>query len=82
MPNNITQPLLSERDPSKPAEQQGIFRKFDVRRVDECAQPGGKHDGCRYFVLDLNHDRLIRVSAQQADDSQPAVGVDGHGDSA
>lgn len=46
-----------ERDPSKPAEQQGLFRKFDVRRVDGSDQPGGKHYGCRYYVLDLNHDQ-------------------------
>jgi hypothetical protein len=48
---------LPERDLSKPAEQQGMFRKFDVRRVDGSSQPGGKHFGCRYFVLDLNHDQ-------------------------
>lgn len=46
-----------ERDPSKPAEQQGLFRKFDVRRVDGSDQPGGKHHGCHYYVLDLNHDQ-------------------------
>jgi hypothetical protein len=46
-----------ERDLSKPAEQQGLFRKFDVRRVDGSDQPGGKHHGCRYYVLDLNHDQ-------------------------
>lgn len=50
------QPAFPERDPSKPAEQQGMFRKFDVRRVDGSDQPGGKHHGCRYFVLDLDHD--------------------------
>jgi hypothetical protein len=46
-----------ERDESKPAEQQGMFRKFDVRRVDGSDQPEGKHYGCHYFVLDLNHDK-------------------------
>ncbi|WP_420105754.1 hypothetical protein [Herbaspirillum huttiense] len=46
-----------ERDMSKPAEQQGIFRKFDVRRVDGSDAPGGKHHGCRYFVIDLDHDQ-------------------------
>lgn len=45
-----------ERDPSKPSEQQGIFRKFDVLRVDGSDAPGGKHHGCRYFVLDMDHD--------------------------
>lgn len=52
----ILEYTLAERDPSKPAKQQGMFRKFDVRRVDSSDAPGGKHYGCRYFVLDLDHD--------------------------
>lgn len=36
--------------------EQGLFRKFDVRRVDGSDAPGGKHHGCRYFVLDVDHD--------------------------
>lgn len=44
------------RDTSKPAEQQGMFHKFNVERVDGSDRPGGKHHGCRYFVLDLDHD--------------------------
>jgi len=47
---------LPDRDASKPAEQQGLFRKFDVRRVDGSDQPGGKHHGCEYFVIDVDHD--------------------------
>jgi hypothetical protein len=47
---------LPERDASKPAEAQGLFRKFDVRRTDGSDAPGGKHDGCSYFVLDVDHD--------------------------
>lgn len=34
----------------------GIIHKFTVRRVDGSDYPGGKHYGCRYFVLDLDHD--------------------------
>ncbi len=48
--------VTKKRDPGVPAEQQGVFRKFDVRRTDGSDQPGGKHHGCRYFVLDLDHD--------------------------
>ncbi|RQZ24186.1 hypothetical protein DIE14_22010 [Burkholderia sp. Bp9017] len=48
---------LAERDAAKPSEQQGLFRKFDVRRVDGSDQPGGKHHGCEYFVLDLDCDQ-------------------------
>lgn len=47
---------LPERDTGKPAEQQGVFRKFEVRRVDGSDKPGDKHHGCEYFVLDVNHD--------------------------
>jgi hypothetical protein len=39
-----------ERDPSKPAEAQGLFRKFDVRRLD------GKNPGAAYFVIDMDND--------------------------
>ncbi|HZW25150.1 MAG TPA: hypothetical protein VFF26_06685 [Gallionella sp.] len=45
-----------ERDTTRPAEDQGLFRKFDVRRVDGSDRPGGKHHGCEYFVLDVDHD--------------------------
>ena len=53
---DIELPPLPERDTSKPAEQQGLFRKFDVRRTDGSDLPSGKHYGCRYFVLDVDHD--------------------------
>ena len=54
-PDSVTD-ALPERDTATPAEQQGLFRKFDVRRVDGSDQPGGKHHGCRYYVLDVDHD--------------------------
>lgn len=53
---------LPERDPTKPAEQQGIFRKFDVRHTDGSSEPGGKHHGCEYFVLDVDHDRHAKAA--------------------
>ena len=34
----------------------GIYGKFDVARTDGSSGPGGKHEHCRYFVLDLDHD--------------------------
>jgi hypothetical protein len=58
------QPTFPERDPSKPTEQQGLFRKFIVRRVDGSDSPGGKHYGCRYFVLDLDHDPAAPAGMQ------------------
>lgn len=34
----------------------GLYDKFRVLRTDYSDQPGGKHHGCEYFVLDLTHD--------------------------
>lgn len=53
-----------ERDTSKPAEGQGIFHKFTVNRVDGSDQPGGKHEGCDYFVLDMDHDPHAKAAIQ------------------
>jgi len=36
--------------------QQGILRKYKISRTDGTSQPGGKHEKCFYFVLDLDHD--------------------------
>lgn len=47
---------LPARDATKAANEQGLFRKFDIRRTDGSDQPGGKHEGCDYFVLDVTHD--------------------------
>lgn len=71
---------LPERDASIPAEQQGMFRKFDVRRVDGSDQPGGKHHGCTYFVLDLDHDPCARPAlaayAAACESTHPALAAD------
>ncbi|MDE3244478.1 MAG: hypothetical protein KGN80_00210 [Acidobacteriota bacterium] len=37
-------------------QEKGLYRKFEVRRTDGSSEPGGKHENCRYFVLDLDHD--------------------------
>ena len=34
----------------------GLYDKFTVFRNDGKSKPGGKHCGCEYFVLDLDHD--------------------------
>jgi len=36
---------------------QGLIGKFNVSRVDGSDAPGGRHEGCRYFVLDMTHDK-------------------------
>lgn len=34
----------------------GLYRKFNVTRTDGSSAPGGKHEDCEYFVLDMTHD--------------------------
>lgn len=72
--------VLPERDTTKPVEQQGMFRKFEVRRVDGSDEPGGKHHGCRYFVLDLDHDPHAAVAmaayAQACRNTHPALSAE------
>jgi hypothetical protein len=37
-------------------QQMGLYQKYSVSRNDGSSLPGEKHENCRYFVLDLNHD--------------------------
>lgn len=71
---------LPERDLSKPAEQQGLFRKFEVCRVDGSDGPGGKHEGCEYFVLDMDHDKhapaALIAYASACADTHPQLSAD------
>lgn len=53
----------------------GIHDKFIVRRTDESDLPGGRHHGCRYFVLDVTHDKYA-VPALLA--YAAACGADGY----
>lgn len=34
----------------------GIYEKFVVNRTDGSSEPGGRHEHCQYFVLDISHD--------------------------
>ena len=34
----------------------GIYNKFLVERRDGKSEPGEKHHGCEYFVIDYSHD--------------------------
>jgi hypothetical protein len=40
----------------------GLYNKFHVERTDGTSAPGGKHEGCKYFVLDLSHDKHARAA--------------------
>lgn len=58
----------------------GIYHKFNVTRTDGSSAPGGKHDGCRYFVLDLSHDPhaipALRAYAESCAKDYPALAAD------
>lgn len=58
----------------------GLYNKFEVRRVDGSSEPGGKHHGCDYFVLDLTHDphaaAAIAAYADSCEAEYPLLAAD------
>ena len=62
--------------------QTGLYRKFIVERTDGKSAPGEKHDGCEYFVLDMDHDAHARaaitgyVGSLEASGEYPALAAD------
>lgn len=57
------------KEMAMPSKTEGLIHKYDVRRVDGTDQPGGKHEECRLFVLDIDHDpnarRALMVYARE-----------------
>jgi hypothetical protein len=57
-----------------------MYRKFHVERADGMHQPGCKHYGCDYFVIDLTHDpdapAVLAAKAQACAARQPRLAVD------
>jgi hypothetical protein len=68
---------MHENDADK---DRGLYHKFDVTRTDGSSAPGGKHENCRYFVLDLDHDpfadECLRIYAQQCRRNFPTLADD------
>ena len=58
----------------------GLYDKFRVERRDGESEPGRKHDGCRYFVLDLTHDPhaqpAVRAYVESCRDEFPLLAAD------
>ncbi len=71
---------LPYRDPSKPAEEQGLFQKYTVFRNDGQSDRGHKHEGCDYFVIDVDHDPHAKAALQAysnaVDDTHPNLSAD------
>lgn len=68
------------RRAEKPDAARGLYEKFRVTRLDGTDGPGGKHEGCRYFVLDLTHDPFafpaIRAYARACEATLPVLAAD------
>ena len=43
-------------------KNKGLYPKYRVERTDGSSAPGGKHEKCRYFVLDLDHDPHAKLA--------------------
>lgn len=39
-------------------DERGLYRKYKIERTDGSSTPGGKHEHCSYFVLDIEHDEF------------------------
>mgnify|MGYP003624606764 CR=1 FL=1 len=58
----------------------GLFHKFHIERTDGKSDPGEKHHGCDYFVLDLTHDQhaipALRAYARSCAEELPLLAAD------
>ena len=63
-------------------QKRGLYNKFKVERTDGKSARGEKHDGCEYFVLDMDHDEHARAAiagyVQSLEDAEeyPALAAD------
>ncbi|WP_285905733.1 hypothetical protein [Pseudodesulfovibrio pelocollis] len=61
-------------------KERGLYNKFNVTRKDGSSGVGGKHELCKYFVLDLTHDShaipAIRAYADSCRAEYPALAGD------
>lgn len=57
----------------------GLYRKFEVKRLDGSSEPGGKHENCKYFVLDTVHDKFtipaLSAYAEACKDEFPLLSI-------
>lgn len=60
--------------------KRGLYGKYKVERNDGSSAPGGKHEKCEYFVLDLEHDKFakaaLRAYAKACGKKYPALALD------
>lgn len=62
------------------SDERGLYEKFNVTRHDGKSEPGGAHENCSYFVLDLNHDRFawpaLDAYATYCEEERPELAKD------
>ena len=58
----------------------GLYRKYIVDRADGTSAPGEKHHDCKYFVLDINHDKhaaaALKAYAKSCEAECPLLAAD------
>lgn len=58
----------------------GLYKKFNVSRMDGRDRVGEKHQGCVYFVLDIDHDPhaipAIKAYIDSCTSDYPALALD------
>lgn len=61
-------------------KKRGVYEKFRIERTDGKSAPGQKHHGCRYFVLDLDHDKFaipaLAAYAKACKEEYPLLAAD------
>lgn len=61
-------------------QNRGLYHKFNIERTDGSSGPGGKHEHCEYFVLDLTHDKhamaALAAYADSCGQEYPALAAD------
>ena len=61
-------------------KQIGLYQKYYVERTDGSSGPGGKHENCSYYVLDLVHDEFaipaLRAYAAACRGEYPQLAAD------
>lgn len=66
--------------PEHDQHQMGLYRKFNVTRVDGTDQPGGKHYGDEHFVLNLTTDKnalpALAAYADACESKYPRLAAD------
>jgi len=52
---------IRDRAKSDPERARGLYDKYVVHRLDGSTEAGRKHERCRHFVLDLDHDPIAPI---------------------